>query len=139
MAVVSLAMFEAVNAITGDYEPYLGTVSAPDGASPDAAAVAAAYRVLRTYVTAPATVAALDAARAASLAAIPAGQAKDDGIAVGEAAAAAVMTLAASDGSSPAAFFEPLPPPPARGRRRRAARSARRRACASASLTRSRT
>jgi hypothetical protein len=66
MAVVSLAMFEAVNAITGDYEPYLGTVSAPVGASPEAAAVAAAYRVLRTYVTAPATVAALDAARAAS-------------------------------------------------------------------------
>ena len=49
MAIVSLAMFEAVNAITGDYEPYLGTVSAPEGASPEAAAVAAAYRVLRTY------------------------------------------------------------------------------------------
>ena len=91
MAVVSLAMFEAVNAITGDYEPYLGTVAAPDDASPEAAAVAAAYRVLRTYVTAPATVAALDAARAASLAAIPDGQAKDDGIAVGEDAAAALV------------------------------------------------
>lgn len=110
MAVVSLAMFEAVNAITGDYEPYLGTVSAPDGASPDAAAVAAAYRVLRTYVTAPATVASLDAARAASLAAIPDGQAKTDGIAVGEAAAAAMLTLAANDGLSPAAFYEPPAP-----------------------------
>ena len=110
MAVVSLAMFEAVNAITGDYEPYLGTVSAPVGASPEAAAVAAAYRVLRTYVTAPATVAALDAARAASLAAIPDGQAKDDGIAVGEAAAADLIALAADDGSSPAAFFQPPAP-----------------------------
>jgi hypothetical protein len=110
MAVVSLAMFEAVNAITGDYEPYLGTVSAPNGASPEAAAVAAAYRVLRTYVTAPATVAALDAARAASLAAIPDGQAKDDGIAVGEDAAADLIALAAKDGSSPAAFFEPPAP-----------------------------
>ena len=46
-AVVQLAVFEAVNAITGDYTPYLGTVSAPDGASAEAAAVAAAYRVLR--------------------------------------------------------------------------------------------
>jgi hypothetical protein len=110
MAVVSLAIFEAVNAITGDYEPYLGTVTAPDGASPEAAAVAAAYRVLRTYATAPATVAVLDAARAASLATIPAGQAKDDGIEVGEHAAAALTALAANDGSSPAAFFEPLVP-----------------------------
>ena len=107
MAVVSLAMFEAVNAITGDYEPYLGTVSAPDGASPDAAAVAAAYRVLRTYATAPATVAVLDTARAASLADIPDGQAKVDGVQVGEAAAAAMLALAANDGSSPATFHEP--------------------------------
>jgi hypothetical protein len=110
MAVVSLAMFEAVNAITGDYESYLGTVNAPNGSSPEAAAVAAAYRVLRTYVTAPAAAAALDAARATSLAAIPDGQAKDDGIAVGEDAAADLIALAANDGSSPAAFFEPLVP-----------------------------
>jgi hypothetical protein len=107
MAIVSLAMFEAVNAISGDYEPYLGTVSAPEGASAEAAAVAAAYRVLRTLVTAPATVAALDAARSASLAAIPDGQAKHDGIQVGEDAATALLTLAANDGSSPATFFEP--------------------------------
>ena len=109
-AVVQLAVFEAVNAITGDYTPYLGTVSAPDGASAEAAAVAAAYRVLRAYSTAPAVVAALDAARAASLGTIPDGQAKEDGIAVGEAAAADMIALRANDGSSPPAFFEPLAP-----------------------------
>ena len=38
----------AVNAITGDYEPYIG-ITAPAGASPDAAAATAAYRVLKTY------------------------------------------------------------------------------------------
>ena len=43
MAITQLAVFEAVNAITGDYKPYLGTVVAPAGASADAAAVAAAY------------------------------------------------------------------------------------------------
>src|SRR5262245_14398477 len=48
-AITHLAVFEAVNAITGDYEPYLGTVAAPPGASADAAAVAAAHRVLSTY------------------------------------------------------------------------------------------
>lgn len=44
MAITQLAVFEAVNAITGHYKPYLGTVVAPVGASADAAAVAAASR-----------------------------------------------------------------------------------------------
>ena len=33
MAITQLAVFEAVNAITGDYKPYLGTITAPPGAS----------------------------------------------------------------------------------------------------------
>ena len=45
-AIVQLAVFEAVNAITGDYRPYLGTIDAPRGASADAAAIEAAYQVL---------------------------------------------------------------------------------------------
>ena len=98
-AIVQLAVFEAVNAITHDYQPYLGTITAPAGASPEAAAVAAAYRVLRTYFGGSATT--LDAARATSLGAISDGQAKTDGIATGEAAAAAMIALRASDGSSP--------------------------------------
>src|SRR5918998_723595 len=32
-AITQLAVFEAVNAITRDYEPYLGTITAPPGAS----------------------------------------------------------------------------------------------------------
>jgi hypothetical protein len=48
-AIVQLAVFEAVNAITGDYRPYLGSIIAPHGASADAAAIQAAYRVLSTY------------------------------------------------------------------------------------------
>ena len=35
----------SVNAITGDFKPYLGTVVAPVGASANAAAVAAAERM----------------------------------------------------------------------------------------------
>ena len=38
-AIVQLAVFEAVNAIVGDYEPYLGTVDAPPWASPEAAEI----------------------------------------------------------------------------------------------------
>ncbi len=73
-AITQAAVFEAVNAITGDYEPYLGTITAPPGASAEAAAVAAAHGVLKNYF--PSSAASLDAARASSLAAIPDGQAK---------------------------------------------------------------
>ena len=83
-AITQLAVFEAVNAITKEYKPYLstGTIIAPQGASADAAAVAAAHVVLKTYF--PAAAAMLDALRASSLAAIPDGPAKSAGIGVGE-------------------------------------------------------
>jgi hypothetical protein len=106
-AIVQLAVYEAVNSITSRYQPYLADripVSHP--ASPDAAAVAAAHRVLVTYF--PAASATLDSARAASLAAIPDSARKANGIAVGEAAAAAMIALRANDGSSPPAFHVPV-------------------------------
>jgi len=107
-AVVQLAVFESVNAITGEYHPYLGTITAPPGASPDAAAIQAAYRVVSTYF--PASASTLDAERTNSLASIPDGQAKTDGIATGEAAALAMVALRANDGSSPPQFKIPGSP-----------------------------
>jgi hypothetical protein len=120
-AIVQLAVFEAVNAITGDYEGYLGSASAPDGvsiaaavgSSAEAAAIAAAYRVLFNYFGADAaTGAALNADRAASLALIPDGPPKTNGIVAGEAAAAALIALRAGDGSSPPANYLPTPSAP---------------------------
>ena len=105
MAIVQVAVFEAVNSITGKYEPYLGTVIAPAGASPEAAAVTAAHDVLVALV--PAQTATLDLRRDASLDLIPDGQAKTDGIAVGAAAAAAILGNRTGDGSAPAAFWMP--------------------------------
>jgi PAP2 superfamily len=100
-AIVQLAVFEAVNAVVEDYEPYLGTIDAPPWASPDAAAVAAAYRALVTLR--PGSAATLDVLRAQSLAAIPDGPAKQAGIVAGEEAAAAVLLLRADDRSDQAA------------------------------------
>src|SRR5687767_14839982 len=97
-AITHLAMFEAVNAITKDYEPYLRTVTAASDASPQAAAIAAAHDVLSTYF--PARVGSLAADRASSLARISDSPAKTAGIAVGQAAAAAMIALRASDGSA---------------------------------------
>src|SRR5271168_480566 len=50
-AITQLAVFEAVNAITRDYQPYLDlrSIVAPRGASAEAAAIQAAYQVLSTY------------------------------------------------------------------------------------------
>ena len=109
VAIVQLAAFEAVNSITHDYRPYLGTIVAPHGASADAAAIQAAYRVLITYFPANATLA---TARANSLALIPDGPSKSDGIATGDAAALAMIALRANDGSSPAQFKIPGPADP---------------------------
>jgi hypothetical protein len=104
MAITQLAVFEAVNAITGDYQPYLGTVGAPAGARADAAAVAAAYHVLKNnFPAAPL----LDGQYAAALAAIPSGQAKDDGVATGQAAATAMILKRVGDGAAPAQFHTP--------------------------------
>jgi membrane-associated phospholipid phosphatase len=109
-AIVQLAVFESVNAITGEYHPYLGTIVAPPSASPEAAAIQAAYHVLNTYF--PMSASTLAAERAKSLASIPDGQAKTDGIATGDAAALAMIALRANDGSSPAQFKIPGPPVP---------------------------
>ncbi len=109
-AIVQLAVFEAVNSITHHYQPYLGTITAPPGASAEAAAIEAAYQVLSAYF--PASQQTLYGDWITSMGAIPNGQAKTDGIATGDAAAAAMIALRQNDGSSPPQFAIPGPPVP---------------------------
>ena len=109
-AIVQLAVFEAVNSITHEYQPYLGTITAPADASPDAAAIEAAYEVLVAYF--PSSQPTLYTAYLKSMGAIPDGPAKTDGMTTGHNAASAMMLLRANDGSSPALFFPPGPPVP---------------------------
>lgn len=109
-AIVQLAVFEAVNAVTGDYQPYLGTITRAPGASAEAAAVEAAYQVLIAYF--PASSSTLYAAYLHSMGQIADGQAKTDGIATGDTAAAAMIALRAKDGSSPPQFKTPGPAVP---------------------------
>lgn len=98
MACVHVAVFDAVNGIVGGYAPYHVTDSAPAGASPEAAAAAAAHQAL--VVLFPAQKATFDAALAASLAAIPEGTAKSAGIAWGEQVAEEILALRAADHSA---------------------------------------
>src|SRR5262245_49431344 len=81
MAYVSAAVYDAVVGIEGRYTHYATAVDAPPGASVDAAAIEAAYRILRHYF--PTQAATLDGLHVEALAGIPDGIAKNDGKAVG--------------------------------------------------------
>jgi hypothetical protein len=117
-AYTSIAVYDAVNAITGEYRPFYYQGVGPQDASLEAAAVAAAHRVLVTYFPSQQTV--LDGQFATSLAAITASSSKDEGVAVGEAAAMALIGARSGDGleanvsytvgSGPGAW---IPTPPA--------------------------
>jgi hypothetical protein len=102
-AMVQAAVYDAVNAIAGRYRPYLATPRADPMASQDAAVATAAFRV--AAAVAPSQLADLRSKYEASLSALPAGPAKADGMAVGEAAAAALLKARENDGrNSPFAF-----------------------------------
>src|SRR6476659_333594 len=69
--IVQLAMFDAVNAVLeGPYRPYASKPPSAPGASPEAAAIRAAYIVALGEF--PTKAAAIDSAYAASIAALPA-------------------------------------------------------------------
>src|SRR5262245_28767494 len=98
-AFVHAAIFNAVVGITGEYELYRWNARAPKGASPEAAAAAAAHRVLRTYFGSIGNVAAnLDAQLAASLNAVPDGVPEDQGVRYGTRAADHLIAVRANDG-----------------------------------------
>jgi len=97
-AMVQGAVYDAVNAIAGGYQPYLDTPAADPSFSQGAAAATAAYRV--ALAVAPASQAAFlnDKYYNVSLPAIPDGPAKTGGISVGEAAAAHMLAARQNDG-----------------------------------------
>ena len=101
MAIVHVSMHDAVNGITGEYRTYLRRSPAPAGASPDAAAIAAAHYALRNLF--PSSSGALDEMFAASLAANGLSPG-DPGVSYGQNAAAAVLAARSGDGWAVAQF-----------------------------------
>jgi len=89
-------VYNAVNAIDGRFEPYKYSLTAPAGASADAATIEAAYRTLLYLLPDRATL--LQAHYNSSLAAIPDGLDKANGQIVGLASANALIALRAGDG-----------------------------------------
>src|SRR5215471_20332677 len=101
MAIVQVAIHDAVNGITQKYDTYLSPGAAPDNASPEAAAIAAAHHTMRNLFQSQAT--SLDSLFAQSLAAHGLSE-NDPGIAYGQSAAAAILALRANDHSAQAQF-----------------------------------
>ncbi len=107
LAMVQIAVHDALNAISRRYDAYYFEGPADSAASPDATVAAAAHSVLvgviGLYGT-PAqkveTLALVDQAYAASIARITDGPARNKGVAVGRAAGAAILALRKDDGAA---------------------------------------
>ena len=96
LAIVHGAIYDAVNAIDGGFEPYLASPPAQPWYSEDAAAAAAGHEVLVWLL--PGRMTQLDAYLEASLASIPDGQSEEGGKAVGVAAGQAMISARTDDG-----------------------------------------
>lgn len=97
LATLHLAIYDAVNAIDGTYEPFAVVPAAPvAGASAEAAATAAAYGVLQGLF--PNRAQLYQATYESILAGLPEGDAKARGLAVGAEVAAGIVALRANDG-----------------------------------------
>jgi PAP2 superfamily len=103
-AILHAAIYDAVNAIDGTHTPYLVDLSpVSQNASQDAAAAAAAHEVLvKLY---PNFQALLDAQLQQSLAQIPEGADKAEGISIGQTVADQILALRNDDGSK----AQPIP------------------------------
>ena len=111
-AYVAIAVYDSVIAIEGGYEPFAVDVVGRVDASPQAAVAAAAHRVLAHYLPAQAPTI-IDPAYATSLATIPDGQTKTNGIAVGESVAQLLIAKRSEDGfRAPVTYTPPNPPIP---------------------------
>jgi PAP2 superfamily len=98
MAMMHVAMADAVTSIHPKYESYAVRITGHRNANKIAAAAAAAYGVLLRLF--PARQTQLDAALAESLAQVEDSREKDQGIALGDEVAAQIVALRANDGSS---------------------------------------
>jgi hypothetical protein len=109
MAILQVAVFEAVNAIERRYAPYRLNLTADRTVSKEAAAAAAAHAVLVAFH--PEQKAALDSALTASLAAVAEGESKAKGIDLGNKAAADMLALRANDGADAPESYRPRTSP----------------------------
>ena len=97
VAIMQVAMFDAVNSIEPRYRPYLIQLPATPATSKEAAATAAAGAVLATLI--PQAHDQIRGLTSSYLASIPDSEAKTEGIALGEAVAGRILEARSHDGA----------------------------------------
>ena len=105
VAMLHLAMFEAVNSIERRYRPYRVRVAAAAETSKEAAAASAAGTILRKLV--PNSAADIQTAMTSYLEKMPDGQAKSAGVKLGQETAAGILEMRANDGAAAADAYRP--------------------------------
>ena len=106
IAMVHLAMFEALNSIEPRYTPYRTRLATESSASREAAGASAAhYLMVRLY---PDQAKEMDKALETSLAAVPDGPPKTEGLRLGEQAARAMLDERRADGADAANTYRPF-------------------------------
>ncbi len=105
MAMMHVAMADAVTSIHPQYKPYAVRLEGHGNADPIAAASSAAFGVLVRLF--PDQRLALEAALAQSLAQVPGGTKKDEGLAVGDEVAVKIVALRSNDGSDVRMTYNP--------------------------------
>jgi hypothetical protein len=106
IAMVHIAMFEALNSIEPRYSPYRARLPVEPGASREAAAAAAAHYILvRAY---PEQAKDYEKAFQTSLAAVADGPPKTEGIRLGEQAAIAILAERSTDGADAPNTYRPF-------------------------------
>jgi hypothetical protein len=105
LAMLHIAMFEAVNAVEGRYAPYKLSLTADRNTSKEAAAASAGYHVLIALY--PDEKDDLDKALVAMLAGVAEGDPKTKGVDLGKKAAAEIIALRANDRADAAEIYRP--------------------------------
>jgi hypothetical protein len=105
LAMVHVAMSDAINTVQNRYTRVIATLPAAPGASAEAAAATAAWHILTQIY--PKEKAKIEEAYATSLKAIPEGPAKSEGITLGMEVAKAVQADRATDGTSAPDTYRP--------------------------------
>ena len=109
LAIMHVAMSDAVNTVQNRYTRYALTIPHDSSASAEAAADAAAYGVL--VALAPSQKTKLDGALATALGKVPDGPAKISGIAIGEKSAVAVIADRSTDATNAPDTYRPITTP----------------------------
>lgn len=109
MAMVHAAIYDSVNSISKKYSPYRVSIDAPAGASASSATASSAHRVLVNLY--PAQAVKFNEAYTSSLAKIPDGKSKDDGIALGQQVADQIIAWRSTDGASKVVQYTPKTDP----------------------------